>query len=164
MGGRPAIQKETVPFGSKIPGKIQIPTRDGFAFTGWYTDWGLTTLWNPDTTMPNYSLTLYAGWNRLHSKISFDLNGGQASNKLETLLVTPGETVDINKYLPGGLDAPFYAGHFFLGWIDDAGKAVEGSFVMPEANIQLKAQWQEIPAHDLPAYTVAYRNTKIRRK
>lgn len=37
------------------------PTREGYQFSGWYTDEGLTQLWDFDTPIEN-SMELYALW------------------------------------------------------------------------------------------------------
>lgn len=38
------------------------PTREGYVFTGWYSDENCTYLWDMDTTQVAQSMTLYAGW------------------------------------------------------------------------------------------------------
>ena len=37
------------------------PTREGYTFDGWYSDEGLSSLWDFDTPIEN-SMELYAGW------------------------------------------------------------------------------------------------------
>ena len=37
------------------------PTKEGWKFTGWYTDRDCTEEWNSDSTVSG-SMTLYAGW------------------------------------------------------------------------------------------------------
>lgn len=39
------------------------PTREGFAFTGWYQDPSCDMLWEPEMTVTE-SVTLYAGWEK----------------------------------------------------------------------------------------------------
>lgn len=48
------------------------PTRDGYSFTGWYTDQYCTTLFDINNNYVNNNFTLYAGWNRLVYTITFD--------------------------------------------------------------------------------------------
>ena len=43
----------------------QPPTREGYEFTGWYTDHGCCILWNVETRTIESSMTLYAGWEKL---------------------------------------------------------------------------------------------------
>lgn len=38
------------------------PTREGYAFTGWYTDYACFELWNVEEDVIETDLTLYAGW------------------------------------------------------------------------------------------------------
>lgn len=40
------------------------PTREGYTFTGWYTDANCMTLWNMETDTVQSSMTLYAGWQK----------------------------------------------------------------------------------------------------
>ena len=48
---------ETVPLPEK-------PAREGYAFTGWYTDDGCTEPWDMASDTVADSLTLYAGWEK----------------------------------------------------------------------------------------------------
>ena len=38
------------------------PTREGYEFTGWYTDYACDVLWLEDSDTIQSDLTLYAGW------------------------------------------------------------------------------------------------------
>ena len=38
------------------------PTREGYAFTGWYKDYACYELWDVQTDTIQEDLTLYAGW------------------------------------------------------------------------------------------------------
>lgn len=58
--GGSTIKAQTVKSGSKIV-KPSDPTRNGFAFTGWYTDAACTKAFNFNTKIDK-SMTLYAGW------------------------------------------------------------------------------------------------------
>ena len=40
----------------------QPPTREGYAFTGWYTDYGCFEPWNLEEGTIETDMTLYAGW------------------------------------------------------------------------------------------------------
>ena len=39
--------------------------RNGFVFTGWYTDHGCSELWDMDVDTIQSNMTLYAGWQKL---------------------------------------------------------------------------------------------------
>ena len=40
------------------------PTREGYIFTGWYTDYGCYELWDVEKDIIEIDLTLYAGWEK----------------------------------------------------------------------------------------------------
>lgn len=41
------------------------PTREGYRFTGWYTDYGCFQLWDMENGTVESDMTLYAGWEKL---------------------------------------------------------------------------------------------------
>jgi uncharacterized repeat protein (TIGR02543 family) len=41
------------------------PTREGYRFTGWYTDEACFDLWDAETDTIEMDMTLYAGWEKL---------------------------------------------------------------------------------------------------
>ena len=43
----------------------QPPTREGYRFTGWYTDSACYELWNVQEDTVEIDMTLYAGWEKL---------------------------------------------------------------------------------------------------
>lgn len=45
---------------------VAAPTKDGYAFTGWYTDSSCTVPWSMETAVVEKSMTLYAGWMEYH--------------------------------------------------------------------------------------------------
>ena len=63
--------------GSDVPAQTQMygellevpesPTREGYAFTGWYTDTACMILWNVEERTIESDMTLYAGWEKLES-------------------------------------------------------------------------------------------------
>lgn len=40
------------------------PTREGYTFTGWYTDYACCELWNVEEDIIEMDITLYAGWEK----------------------------------------------------------------------------------------------------
>ena len=59
--------------GSDVPAQTEVmygdyvsepepPTREGYVFTGWYTDENCTYVWDMDVSQVGQSMTLYAGW------------------------------------------------------------------------------------------------------
>ena len=61
--------------GTDVPAQTQMygeylevpepPTREGYQFTGWYTDATCAILWNVETRTIETDMTLYAGWEKL---------------------------------------------------------------------------------------------------
>ncbi len=55
-----------VPAQSRMYGELleapEPPTREGYTFTGWYTDYACDDLWQMETDTVQDNLTLYAGW------------------------------------------------------------------------------------------------------
>lgn len=68
-----------------------VPTRDQYAFEGWYTDTDCTDLFSG--TMPYGDLTLYAGWRRASPNAEYSFENGQA--KLVRYTVVQYESPDI---------------------------------------------------------------------
>ena len=61
--------------GSEVPAQTQMygellelpepPTREGYTFTGWYTDASCFVLWNVEERPIESEMTLYAGWEKI---------------------------------------------------------------------------------------------------
>ena len=58
-----------VPAQSQMYGQLketpEPPTREGYQFTGWYTDYGCTIAWDAAQQTVQSDMTLYAGWQTL---------------------------------------------------------------------------------------------------
>ena len=58
-----------VPVQSQMYGELldetEIPTREGYIFTGWYTDSSCFEQWDIDIDTVQSDMTLYAGWQKL---------------------------------------------------------------------------------------------------
>ena len=60
--------------GTDVPAQTQMygellevpedPTREGYQFTGWYTDSACEILWNVESRTIESDMTLYAGWEK----------------------------------------------------------------------------------------------------
>ena len=66
------------------------PSREGYSFTGWYSDDALTTTWNFDTDLVNRDLVLYAGWTDAIS------DEGYTASIAGTAEANVGESVKVN--------------------------------------------------------------------
>ena len=61
--------------GTDVPAQTQMygellevpepPTREGYTFTGWYTDHSCCILWNVEERTIESEMTLYAGWEKI---------------------------------------------------------------------------------------------------
>ncbi|MDR0565574.1 MAG: InlB B-repeat-containing protein, partial [Prevotellaceae bacterium] len=124
------------------------PTKASSTFAGWYSDAGLTTLWNFPTDKVTASRTLYAKWigsGTATRTVSFNSNGGS--------LVDP-QTVADNSAIARPAN-PTKAGYAFSGWYGDAGLATPWSFSSGKVtgNMTLYAKWI---AAGTTAYTVSF--------
>lgn len=102
-------------------GTMPTPTRTGYAFKNWCTDkngaGGVITSdykisWTTSTTS-----TLYAQWTPINYTISYNLNGGSASNKTSY-------TIETNTFT---LANPTKTGYTFAGWTGSNGTTKQTS-------------------------------------
>ncbi len=112
------------------------PTRDGYTFTGWYSDAECATPY--DFTAPmEHGVVAYAGWKQI---VSVDVNYGNGS---ENGTITADENGMIAKP-----DAdPIRAGYKFAGWFSDETCTAEFDFTQPVADgACLYAGWVPVKA------------------
>ena len=108
------------------------PVREGFAFTGWYTDSACTKAYDFSAPVTG-EFTLYAGWKVQVCTVRFQANGGSAVPSVE---VEYGKTVSA----PG---APSRDGYTFTGWFADSGCTEAYSFLTPVTeDLTLYAGWR----------------------
>ena len=88
------------------------PTREGYTFTGWYTDLNCSNLYDFNSQVTS-DFTLYAGWNKV-CKITRILNGGSLTGDT-TLTVISGDRI----YYHAQSD-PIRSGYTFTGWYTDS--------------------------------------------
>jgi len=106
------------------------PTKDGYAFEGWYSDSGLTTAYTFGT-MPLNGITLYAKWSMLPHAISFVYG----ENTIPDLVLIPGTLI----VLPAD---PIKVGYEFAGWYEDQLFLVPFiDTLMPDHDVILYAKW-----------------------
>ncbi len=117
------------------------PERDGYTFTGWYSDEALTTAWSFDTLITS-DITIYAGWEEIqitppitYVTLTFETNGGSA---IESVTVEEG-----GKALRPA--DPTKDGHTFGGWYSDEAFTDEWSFDTPiTSDITIYAKWNMV--------------------
>ena len=109
--------------GDNIVCHITEPYREGYEFTGWYTDNTLTTLFDfENTKMSEESITIYAGWKANEYTIVYDGNGATSGH-----MDVQTRHYDDNV---GALDNQYEkTGYTFFGWeLVDHDYVAVGSF------------------------------------
>ena len=125
-----AVNEETVNHGSTAT-EPTAPTRPGYTFDDWYTDSGLSSRFDFDTPITEYT-TLYAQWTINTYTVTFDANEGSAINE-ET--VNHGSTATEPT-------APTRPGYTFDDWYTDRGLSSRFDFDTPITGyITLYAKW-----------------------
>ena len=114
------------------------PTKDGYAFTGWYSNSSLIKAFDFSTPI-TANITLYAKWEAIPIEkwtVAFETNGGSIIGQQ---IVEDGKTV----VEPA---APTKDGYTFAGWYINSPLAKTFDFSTPIiASITLYAKWEAIP-------------------
>lgn len=109
------------------------PTREGYAFLGWYLDDNLVQIYNFNTPVTS-NITLYAKWTQNFYTVIFNSNGGSI---VESQSVVWGNKAKMP-------DDPTKYGYNFSGWYTDKSLTVGYDFnKVVTANITLYAKWIE---------------------
>lgn len=136
-GGSSPIASKNVTLGDTY-GELPTPTRAGYTFAGWYTEAaGGTQVTDKTPVNGAANHTLYAHWEAISYKVSFDANEG-------TISVTEKSVLFGSVY--GELPTPIRGGYDFLGWYNDRenGVAVTNETVVDTAaDHTLYAQWEK---------------------
>ncbi|WP_207303265.1 InlB B-repeat-containing protein, partial [Intestinimonas massiliensis (ex Afouda et al. 2020)] len=127
-----AVEPITQDYGTTVT-KPDDPTREGYSFTGWYTEADCTGEPYAFTTMPAENITLYAKWQAGQYTITFDSQGG---SQVETIAADYGQTVTAPT-------APTRTGYTFGGWYTEADCTGEPYVftTMPAQSFTLYAKW-----------------------
>jgi len=117
---------------------LPTPTREGYAFMGWYTEDDKVT----DNTVFRENTAIHATWNIIHYTVTFDATGGT---------VTPPTTKTGSNWEIDTLPTPTREGYTFIGWYTEK---EGGAHVFTKStvligdingNISLYAHWAENP-------------------
>jgi uncharacterized repeat protein (TIGR02543 family) len=120
---------------------LVIPTRSGYTFDNWYSDPGLTTVYNFSTPVTS-NITLYAKWTAAavtQYTITFNINGGTGTTPAtQTINAGAGLTLPAG----GGFSR---SGYTFGGWNTQASGTgtnySPGASYTPTGDITLDARW-----------------------
>ena len=102
------------------------PTKEGYTFTGWYTDEACTNKYVGETVRDD--MTLYAGWQINRYTVTYDSAGGTYCESA---------TVDWNT--SPTLPTPTRTGYTFVGWFDGETQYTDAPV---KANKNLVAHWE----------------------
>ena len=132
--GGSAVANQTVTWGARAT-KPADPTKDGYTFTGWYSDSALTQAYNFSNTLVKSNVTLYAGWKQVTYTVSFNSNG--ASN-------VASQTVTWGAAATKPAD-PAKSEFAFTGWYSDKALTKAYDFKTPvKSNMTLYAGWKQV--------------------
>ena len=113
--------------------KLELPTeplKDGYVFSGWFTDEGLTAAFDASVAVAA-NTTLYAKWTKLFT-VTFDTNGG---SEVAAKLVKDGSAI--------GEVTTSAANYTFVGWFSDPELTVMyDTTAAITADITLYAKWR----------------------
>ncbi|RJE87418.1 hypothetical protein D3P07_13825, partial [Paenibacillus sp. 1011MAR3C5] len=100
---------------------------------GWYTNSGLTTVWNFGADLVKGDMTLYAKWTANTYTVSFLSNGGSA---------VAAQTIAYDDKVASPAN-PSKAGHTFAGWYTNSGLTTAWNFGtgLVKENLTLYAKW-----------------------
>lgn len=104
----------------------EAPTKEGYTFTGWYTDEACTNKYEGETVRED--VTLYAGWEINTYTVTYDANGGSAC-----------ESVTVNWNTAPTLPTTTRIGYTFLGWFDGDTQYTDAPV---KADTTLTAHWE----------------------
>lgn len=132
------IQMESAGQNAEAAEEPDEPTRDGYTFTGWYTDEDCTQLYDWSTLVTE-AITLYAGWEYTGEgaetfTITFDADGGSVD--VGTIECQAGESIELPDAERDGFT--------FNGWfVDDDRVGGAGDSYTPVSDETLIAHWTE---------------------
>lgn len=116
----------------------EMPTRNGYSFSGWYTNTNYTTEWNFDVDTVTSDLELHAKWEAVPEtlySVIFDSNGGSLVDsihglKIDGLITKP--------------EDPTRSDYIFLGWYYDKELKNDWNFTINKitGNLTLYAKWE----------------------
>lgn len=136
--GGSSISSMSLTPGSSISRPSQVPTKEWFKFDDWYTDTTYTQKFEFGSIMPDYNITIYAGWyGEANVNVTYDANGGAFDGGKTTTAVLG----DVGAaFTP--IANPQKDGYKFGGWYTDPECKNSYTFtVYPVEDLTLYAGW-----------------------
>lgn len=119
----------------KLPLLLENPTKSGYKFVGWYDNENFTGEAITEISAGTMGdVTLYAKWNALDYRISYELNGGTNAENPDGYDVSD---------LPVSLHAPSRTGYIFKGWYMGENRVLAIP-VGTTGNVVVSAKWEPI--------------------
>lgn len=119
----------------KIPLLLENPNKSGYKFVGWYDNENFTGESITEISAGTMGdVTLYAKWNALDYRISYELNGGTNAENPDGYDVSD---------LPVSLHAPSRTGYIFKGWYMGENRVLAIP-VGTTGNVVVSAKWEPI--------------------
>ena len=119
----------------KLPLLLENPTKSGYKFVGWYDNENFTGESITEISAGTMGdVTLYAKWNALDYRISYELNGGTNAENPDGYDVSD---------LPFSLHAPSRTGYIFKGWYMGENRVLAIP-VGTTGNVVVSAKWEPI--------------------
>ncbi|MDR0456088.1 MAG: InlB B-repeat-containing protein [Treponema sp.] len=145
------VPNQTIPYGSTAKLPSPAPTRSGYTFDNWYSNSGLTTLYNFSTPVIG-DITLYAKWNIIQYTVAFNSNEG--SN-------VPNQTIPYGSTAKLPSPAPTRSGYAFTNWYSNSGLTTVYNFSTSVTNsITLYAGWRLLVKKTITWIDTVYSDTK----
>ena len=119
----------------KLPLLLENPTKSGYKFVGWYDNENFTGEAITEISAGTMGdVTLYAKWNALDYRISYELNGGTNAENPDGYDVSD---------LPVSLHVPSRTGYIFKGWYMGENRVLAIP-VGTTGNVVVSAKWEPI--------------------
>ena len=116
---------------------VENPTREGYTFTGWYTDEYCTNRFDIKTTPVTCNLMLYAGWREGTQPVTWTVTFVNEFAETTTQTVEDGKTATEP-------EIPTHDGYTFLGWFTDEAHTQKYAFTTAvTADLMLYAGWEK---------------------
>lgn len=153
--GGSSISSMSLTAGSSISRPSNVPTKEWFTFDDWYTDTTYTQKFEFGSKMPDYDITIYAGWyGAANINVTYIANGGEFEDGKATSSVLG----DVGATFTPIAD-PKKEGYVFGGWYTDPECTKGYTFtVYPIEDLTLYAGWSNDSNY---AYVLYYGNGSL---